>query len=687
MRSALLKVVTLVGLLAACGTAARAQTDPPLPTAMMGTAGADAAVAAIAGKARVTGSLRVIVGLDVPASTQALSEAAETARLRAVQRAVLSRMMGSQRGATAAGDGSGSDGVVFFDYIPYMTVTADAATIRRLAADPAVLSLQEDLQMSLSLAQSVPKINADDVWAKGFSGSGRTVAIVDTGVDKFHPMLSGRVKAEACFSTNDASSGALSVCPNGVTSSTAPGSGIGCPARRFDGCDHGTHVAGIAAGNGARKGVAPGANIIAVQVFSAFYSNTCLQIGKTIPCDTAFTTDQIRGLEFVYSKRNAFKIDSINVSIGGGQFSSFCDSQISAYTAVVSKLRGAGIATIIASGNSGFNGQVGAPACISPAVTVGSTTKSDQISSFSNHASMVDVLAPGSDITSSVPGGGLGVKSGTSMATPHVTGTFALLRQAKPTATVSDIEAALKSTGKLISRAGIAKPRIDVLAALNKLLGGGGGGGTTWNFRTSADQTGWTKFGTWNWDAQELIVGSSGGSTQFRSFTRSTNSTSIAVELRSRRIQPSGQSWLSGVFLGTNAGVSGGKASGYFFGLANGALRLQRYDSVSVSNLSGTFATICSVNAANITVSGFHTIKAEKRGSTLIFSVNGTERCRVNDTKYGTIKVFGPAWAFAANSTAHRFDVDSVTLSTGGAAAVAAADTTAAAMEVAATAE
>ena len=155
------------------------------------------------------------------------------------------------------------------------------------------------------------------------------------------------------------------------------------------------------------------------------------------------------------------------MSLGGGAYSSACDSVLPATTAIIKKLRSAKIASVISSGNNGYNGFVGAPGCIAAAVTVGSTTKADGLSGFSNHAKLVDLLAPGESIQAAVPGGGLGFKSGTSMAAPHVAGAFAVLKQGKPTAGVPELQTALNCTGKRIARAGVSKRRIDVLAALN----------------------------------------------------------------------------------------------------------------------------------------------------------------------------------------------------------------------------
>jgi subtilisin family serine protease len=184
--------------------------------------------------------------------------------------------------------------------------------------------------------------------------------------------------------------------------------------------------------------------------------------------------DITKGLERVYALRAKFDIASANLSLGGALSPSDCDSSWPATKAIIDKLRAAKIATIIASGNSGADGLVSAPGCISTAVTVGSTTKTDQVSPFSNHGAQVELMAPGSDILAAVPGG-RARKSGTSMTTPHVAGAWAILKQVKPTAGVSEVLTALACTGVPVSRGGITKPRIDVLAALNVLRSPGTG--------------------------------------------------------------------------------------------------------------------------------------------------------------------------------------------------------------------
>jgi subtilisin family serine protease len=160
------------------------------------------------------------------------------------------------------------------------------------------------------------------------------------------------------------------------------------------------------------------------------------------------------------------------MSLGGGQYTTYCDSDTR--KTAIDNLRAANIATVISSGNSYYTAAMGAPACISTAVSVGATTKSDVVSSFSNSADILNLLAPGSDILSSIPGGSYASWDGTSMAAPHVAGAWAVLKQAKPNATVTELLKALVSTGKSVTdtRSGAGnrvKPRINLLSAVNSI--------------------------------------------------------------------------------------------------------------------------------------------------------------------------------------------------------------------------
>jgi subtilisin len=413
-------------------------------------------------RAESQGAVRVIVRVAAPFFPEAelpgpAAAAAQRSEIRRLQDFVLDSLAGRYVAR-----------VKRFATIPYFAAEVDAAALRALEASPWVEAVVEDVPVPPALMDSGPLVGAPDAWSAGYTGSGWTVAVLDTGVDKTHPFLSGKVVSEACYSTTYAPHAATSLCPGGVEESTSPGSAVPCTG--IGGCDHGTHVAGIAVGKGTSfSGLARDASLIAIQVFSRFDSAS-LCGSSPVPCILSYTSDQILGLERVYALRGTFNVAAANLSIGGGRFTAPCDDDPT--KAIIDQLRAAGIATVISSGNSGYSDALAAPACISTAVSVGSTTKADVVSSFSNTASFLSLLAPGSSITSSIPGGTFGVKSGTSMAAPHVTGAWALLKQRKPSVSVSEGLSVLQATGQSVfdPRNGFAFPRIRVKAALDALV-------------------------------------------------------------------------------------------------------------------------------------------------------------------------------------------------------------------------
>jgi hypothetical protein len=465
--------------------------------------------AAMAATAQADGHVRVIVLMNTPSvPNQVRPDAATIASLKAqvaeMQNSALTRHFGNPANLRP---GQGFDRHLSrFDVTPGFAINVDAAELEALAADPQVKTINIDQIRKPLLLQSVPLIGQPAAYANGATGAGWAVAVLDTGVQSNHEFLNGKVVAEACFSNANGGGGGVSLCPNGQNSQTGSGAANSTTANCINGgtnlCQHGTHVSGIAAGLNTSQstgeptnGVARDGKIFAVQVFTRF--NTSAACGGAPPCVGAYDSDQVLALDYVYQHLTpvaGVHVASVNMSLGGGpNTASACDSD--GQKPSIDNLRAAGVLTAIAAGNDGSTTTISHPACISSAVAVGSTTKGDAVSSFSNMATIVALLAPGGaggttcafgannpDILSSYPGTSSATtnlyacEAGTSMATPHVAGAIAAVRTACPTSTADAVLNAFKSSGVSITdtRAGapgnITKPRIRVdgaLAALN----------------------------------------------------------------------------------------------------------------------------------------------------------------------------------------------------------------------------
>ncbi|MGW5232861.1 S8 family peptidase [Streptomyces nodosus] len=278
-----------------------------------------------------------------------------------------------------------------------------------------------------SLDRSVPQIGAPQAWSAGYDGTGVKIAVLDTGVDTTHADLKGQVIAAKNFSA-------------------ATGTG--------DKYGHGTHVASIAAGTGARskgtyKGVAPGAKILNGKVLG----------------DDGYGDDSaiLAGMEWA-AEQGA---DIVNLSLGDTD-----TPEIDPLEEEVNKLsEQKGILFTIAAGNEGDDGAggartVGSPGSAADALTVGAVDVKDKLASFSSRGPGIDgaikpdVTAPGVDITAASAKGSLIAKeegekpagyvtiSGTSMATPHVAGAAALLKQQHPDWTFAELKSALTGSAK-----------------------------------------------------------------------------------------------------------------------------------------------------------------------------------------------------------------------------------------------
>lgn len=282
-------------------------------------------------------------------------------------------------------------------------------------------------------------IGADVLHNQGYTGEGKAVAILDTGIQSSHDYFEddngvSRIVAQACFVQ---AVGEVDWAKCRDDGDAFPESDFGPNAadisymtqNQQSYMDHGTHVAGLAAGNGnlsAPNGTAPDADIVAVRVFGS---------------GGAYDIDILNALDWVVDNAATYDITSVNLSLGSGLYNSGdCYSNDINYAdywyrVLYEDLIAAGVAPLVASGNDGAQNKISSPACVEPAVVVGSTNAYDDslnsyesISYFTNLSSQVDLLAPGHLVMSSLPGSNYGLMSGTSMATPVTAGAFALLQ-------------------------------------------------------------------------------------------------------------------------------------------------------------------------------------------------------------------------------------------------------------------
>ncbi len=329
------------------------------------------------------------------------------------------------------------------EIVPAMVVEASAEGIEKLEAHPLVEAVYPNIMFELVLNQSVPLINADDVWPiqvndTNITGAGVSVCVIDTGIDATHPAFQNRVVNQKCFCSPNC-------CPNGnatddVATDTHPWS-------------HGTHVSGIIAANGQYTGVAPGANIVAVKVCN-------------LGCGLS---DIFAGIDYCLQVSDQYNIIAISGSIGDGgnyQTQGQCPTF---FDAAIDAAYNAGIVNVFAAGNNGYANGVSYPGCSPHAIAVGATDKNDAIAGFSNRGALLDILAPGVSIISTKSNGTYGTLSGTSQSTPHVSGVIALLAQVARLSDINltpdNITQILKDTGKLIG----SWKRVDALAAVQAL--------------------------------------------------------------------------------------------------------------------------------------------------------------------------------------------------------------------------
>lgn len=398
-----------------------------------------------------------------------------------------------------------------YNNLPFAAYIVDEAGEASLKRDPNVAGVADEQYFAPSMYEAVPTVGGSTTTGfsdgtTNYTGNGFAVAVLDTGVLSAHEMLSGKVIAEACFSSayyTDGTNTVESLCPNGTASQIGAGSAQPCDLA-ISGCDHGTHVASIVAGktevltggsNPTISGVAKGADLVAVQVFSKYTS--FLTCGSNDPCIKTATSSQLAALDYIISLAEGgdlgVPIAAVNMSLGGSTLyadQATCDGSLSIQqiSTPIATLRTWGIPTVISTGNTGDQvgneNKISSPACASGAVAVSATNKAGTaMASYANNGILTDLLAPGGDGDNSpdslmlaAGATGTGVytyKAGTSMAAPMVSGAFAVLRDKHPNASVSSLISLLQSTGTDVTdnRAGYtvgAKKLINLADALTQ---------------------------------------------------------------------------------------------------------------------------------------------------------------------------------------------------------------------------
>ncbi|MEV0801629.1 S8 family serine peptidase [Kribbella sp. NPDC050281] len=317
-------------------------------------------------------------------------------------------------------------------------------TWQSLSTGRDVQKLWLDAKVGKTLDQSVPYVGAPQAWAAGYDGTGTTVAVLDSGVDAEHPDLIGAVKAQQNFTDSP-------------------------DVADHDG--HGTHTSSTVAGrgvasNGKNKGVAPGTQLLAGKVLNDFGSGELSWI--------------IAGMEWAVAEG----ADVISMSIGTSEPVDCTDPMAAAVDRISAE---SGVLFVVAAGNLGGPFEaISSPGCAASAMTVAATDLTQTTADFSsrgpvlgNHAVKPDIAGPGVDITAARAGGrgdqAYVDMSGTSMATPHVAGAAAILKQQHPDWNGQQLKAALQNSVRSESKVGIYEQgagELDVAQAVTSTVTG-----------------------------------------------------------------------------------------------------------------------------------------------------------------------------------------------------------------------
>ena len=337
-----------------------------------------------------------------------------------------------------------------------LAVVAPADAARRIAAVPGVREVQASVRYHRSLYRSPEVIGAPQVWGPTLTsaGEGMKIGVLDDGVDRTHPFFSsagfaapaGFPKGNQAYTTGKV-----------IVARSFPPAGANWAYAKlpFDPVEseHGTHVAGIAAGDHDTTAPGPAGAVKVSGIAPRAYIGNYRVL--TIPTGS-FGLDG-NSPEIAAGIEQAVRdgMDVINLSLGEPEITPARDIVVQAIDAAAN----AGVVPVIAAGNDYDAlgpGSVGSPGSAAKAITTAAATKARAIAAFSSGGPTPvslqmkpDVTAPGVSILSSVPvhEGSWRFFDGTSMASPHVAGAAAVLIQRHPSWTPAEVKSALVQTG------------------------------------------------------------------------------------------------------------------------------------------------------------------------------------------------------------------------------------------------
>ena len=312
----------------------------------------------------------------------------------------------------------------------------DIDLVPKIVELPGVVFVELDGRLEIQMNDVNEVHDVTQVWQDtGYTGSGRVVAIIDTGIDSDHVGLDD---IDDDNSTNDPKVIAFYDPVN------TPELTNGTEVKAYDDQGHGTHCAGITAGTGAPdylyKGVAPMAQLVGVKVLDEGGSGSFATV--------------MAGMEWTVEKRHIFNIRAASMSLGGPGAIEWTSSEEESVNRMGNEMMREGVALFIAAGNSAGPATIGTPGSAEDVITVGSLDKNTAIAVYSSQGPTEEgrvkpnIAFVGSNVMAPDynTGNGYTGKSGTSMATPGAAGLAALMYQANPDLSPFDIRNIMQET-------------------------------------------------------------------------------------------------------------------------------------------------------------------------------------------------------------------------------------------------